>query len=115
MTAQKRPLVRVSVAAVISFSCRRQILTHCGLARRAAVDETQDSVSSRAEAGVEPEWPGQRVSGVEIDRDPLVAMGICPGERGVDKRVPDALAARAGQGGGGADVGLAVGAQPRYR
>ena len=66
-------------------------------------------------AGVEPEGPGQRVSGVEIDRDPLVAVIMCPGERSVDERVPDALPARGGQGGGGADVGLAIGAQPRYR
>jgi hypothetical protein len=86
-----------------------------GLARRPAVDEAEDAVSGRAEAGVQPEWPGQRVSGVEIDRDPLVVMVMGPGERGVDERVPDALAARAGQRGGGADVGLAVGAQPRDR
>jgi hypothetical protein len=85
------------------------------MAQRAAVDETQDTVSSRAEAGVEPEWPGQRVRGFEIDRDPLVVMVICPGERGVDERVPDTASARAGQGGGGADVGLAIWAQPRYR
>ena len=50
---------------------------HCGLPRRAAVDETQDAVSSRAEARVEPEWPGQRVSGLEIDRDPLVVAAMC--------------------------------------
>jgi len=86
-----------------------------GLARRPAVDEAEDAVSGRAEAGVQPEWPGQRVSGVEIDRDSLVVMVMGPGERGVDERVPDALAARAGQRGGGADVGLAVGAQPRDR
>ena len=72
-----------------------------GLARRPAVDEAENAVSGRAEAGVQPEWPGQRVSGVEIDRDPLVAMVVGPGERGVDERVPDALAARAGQRGGG--------------
>jgi hypothetical protein len=33
---------------------------------------------------------------------------ICPGERGVDERVPDTLPARAGQGGGGADGALVV-------
>jgi 7-keto-8-aminopelargonate synthetase-like enzyme len=71
-----------------------------GLARRPAVDEAENAVSGRAEAGVQPEWPGQRVSGVEIDRDPLVAMVMGPGERGVDERVPDgahrvALAVRA--------------------
>ena len=87
----------------------------CGLARRAEVDETQDAASGRAEAGVEPEWPGQRVCCVEIDRDSLVAMGICPAERGVDVPAPDALPARAGQGSGGADAGLAVWAQVRYR
>jgi len=38
-----------------------------GLVRRRAVDEAEDAVSGRAEAGVQPEWPGQRVSGVEID------------------------------------------------
>ena len=86
-----------------------------GLTRGAVVDETEDAVSGWVEAGVEPEGPGQRVSGVEIDRDPLVAMGMCPGERGVDECVPDALPARAGQGCGGADVGLAVWAQARYR
>ena len=86
-----------------------------GWLARPAVDEAEDAVSGRAEAGVQPERPGQRVSGVEIDRDPLVAMVIGPGERGVDERVPDASAARAGQRGGGADVGLAVGAQPRCR
>ena len=74
---------------------------HSGLTGRAAVDETEEAVSSRLEAGVEPEWPGQRVGGVEIDRDPLVAVDICPGERGVDERVPDALPAGSGQGDGG--------------
>ena len=45
-----------------------------GLARRPAVDEAENAVSGRAEAGVQPEWPGQRVSGVEIDRaDPRPA------------------------------------------
>jgi hypothetical protein len=83
-----------------------------GLARQPAVDEAEDAVSCRAEAGVQPEWPGQQVCGVEIDRDPVVVMVMGPGERSVDERVPDALAARAGQRGGGADVGLAVGAQP---
>ena len=86
-----------------------------GLTWRAAVDETHDAVSGRLEACVEPERPGQRVSGVEIDRDPLVAMVIGPGERRVDERVPHTLAVRAGQGSGGADVGLAIGAQPRRR
>ena len=87
-----------------------------GLARRRrTVDEAEDAVSRRAEADVQPEWPGQPVSGVEIDRDPLVVVVMGPGERGVDERVPDALAARAGQRGGGPDVGLAVGAQPRDR
>jgi hypothetical protein len=84
-----------------------------GLARRPAVDEAEDAVFGWAEAGVQPEWPGQRVSGVEIDRDPLVAMVMGPGERGIDERVPDAFPARGGRRGGGADVGLAVGAQPR--
>ena len=77
--------------------------------RRPAVDEAEDAVSGRGEAGVQPEGPGQRVSGVEIDRDPLVVMVMGPGERGVDERVPDALAARGGQRGGGADAGLAAG------
>jgi hypothetical protein len=86
-----------------------------GLGRRPAVDEAQDAVSGRAEAGVQPEGPGQQVGGVEIDRDPLVAVVMGPGERGVDERVPGALAACARQRGGGADVGLAVGAQPRDR
>jgi hypothetical protein len=58
---------------------------------------------------------GTTVSGVEIDRDPLIAMVICLGERGVDERVSDASPARAGQRGGRADVGLAVWAQARYR
>ena len=66
-----------------------------------------------------PAWtgggPGQRVSGVEIDRDLLVAMVMGPGERGAGERVPDAFPARGGQRGGGADAGLAVGAQPRHR
>ena len=84
---------------------------HFGL----VVDDKDAVRRAMAEAGVEPEWPGQRGSGVEIDRDPLVAMVICPGERGVDERVPDALSACAGQGGGRPDAGLAVGAQARYR
>ena len=85
------------------------------LARGAAVDEPEDTVSGRVEAVVEPERPGQRVGGVEVDRDRLVAVVIGPGERGVDERMPDAFPACAGQGGGRADAGLAVGAQPRYR
>ena len=86
-----------------------------GLARRPAVDEAQHAVSGRAKPRPQPEWPGQQVCGVEIDRDLLVAMVMGPGERGVDERLPGTLAARAGQRGGGADEGLAVGAQPRHR
>jgi hypothetical protein len=85
------------------------------LARGAAVDEPEDTVSGRVEAVVEPEGPGQRVGGVGVDRDRLVAVVMGLGESGVDERMPDAFPACAGQGGGGADVGLTVGAQPRYR
>jgi hypothetical protein len=84
------------------------------LTRRTAVDKPQDAVSGRVESGVEPERPGQRVRGLEVDRDLLVATVMCPGERGVDECVPDASTTRVGQGGGRADVGLAVWAQARY-
>src|ERR1022692_1553306 len=106
------------------FLCRGQsrwvmawlaVLVLPGLASSAAVDETEDTVADCAEAGLEPERPGQRVGGLEVDRDPLVVMDMCPGERSVDERVPDASPARAGQGGGGPNVGLAVRAKARCR
>jgi hypothetical protein len=75
--------------------------TYTRAGRRPAVDEAEDAVSGGAEAGAQPEWPGQRVSGVEIDRYSLVAMIMGPGERGVDERVPDALAVSRGQGASG--------------
>ncbi len=81
---------------------------------RLVLDEAHgDAVEPHwVEAVAEPEWAGQGVSGLGIDRDPLVAAGVCPGQRGGDAgRGRRPSPARAGQGGGGADVGLAVRAQ----
>ena len=60
----------------------------------AVLDEAQDAVAGRVEAIAEPEWPGQWVSGLEIDRDPWVAAGMRLGQRGGDKGVADAFPAR---------------------
>ena len=62
-----------------------------------AIDEAEDAVSSHAETGVKPGiGRDSTLLAVEIDRDPLVAMVMGPGERRVDERVPDSLAARSG-------------------
>ena len=65
----------------------------------------KDAVAGGLEPGVEPERAGQRVGGVEVDREPLMVLGASPVDGGLDQSASDNTTAGLCQGRGRPDVG----------